>query len=269
MNFWATPLFVVQGTIGGPQLAVNTSNNYVYFVCADYAGNAVWVATSTNHGLTFQNWHGKLARNSLVGPLPQPCPGNPPDCTPLLRARPASDPKGPGHPIRAYTLPIARYNAAANVLGVVWHEREPGNTGNPVITDTSYAYYNDTQWQPAVPLMLNGYYPGHDNFQPALDSDIHGNVWFVWYDTNYAASDKPYIYQRAWSYTTYTGGYVGGTFVGGFKSDPSYNLYASIGDYQDIVSVPNGPYYGRFVHAWVGVPTATLRDDIYISDYHQ
>jgi hypothetical protein len=232
--------------VGGPQVAANTANNYIYLVWADYDSNTVRVATSTDDGLTFpkQNWHDEPARNSLVGPCGS-------GCTPALRSG-----------VRAFTLPIARYNAAAHVLGVAWHEREPGNSGNPVITDAVYAYYNDAQWQPARPLLINRNVSGVDNYQPALDSDVHGNVWFVWYDTNF--DPNGIRYQTFWSYNTYTGGFISGISGGGFQSDPSHNVLASIGDYQDIVSVPNGPYLGLFVHAWVGVPVSTLQDDIYL-----
>jgi hypothetical protein len=167
-SFSQTPLEVLHGTVGGPQAAVNTTNNYTYLVWADYALNAIRVATSTDDGQTFPewNWHSEGARNALVGPCGS-------GCSPVLRT--STNP--PGNAVRTWTLPIARYNQAAHVLGVVWHEREQGNVGNPVITDASYAYYDDTiLWQPAVPLMLNRHVPGVDNFQPSLDSDVNGNV---------------------------------------------------------------------------------------------
>jgi hypothetical protein len=165
--------------------------------------------------------------------------------------------------VRAYTLPIARYNSAAHVLGVVWHEREAGTTGNPAITDTVYAYYDGQQWQAAAPTLINNPFANVDNFQPALEnSAATGNVLIVWYDSG----SDPLRYRTLWGLRSYTGQFLyAGS--GGFLSRPGdLPGLAKIGDYQDIVSVPNGPYGGRFVHAWVGVPASPHQADVYLWD---
>jgi len=267
--------------INNSQVVVDPRSGDVYVLWVDFPSSCIMSARSMDHG------------DSFMAPEQGPCAATGHS---FLVA-----PYSPVHTIQpylrsgviAYTIPIARWNDAKSVIGVVWHEREGIATGTDYTTypptNVYYAYHNDAGWQrssltppscsssPAPlcctvpPCPQNDDYPNSDQFMPALDSDPNGNVTIVWYDTRDDNGGRRYHEYAA--RFTFTGGfYQSNTRVSLFKTDPC--LYTSgpgsvqrtcfIGDYQDIISWPFG-VIPRFLTGWVGIPASGV-GNIYLDD---
>jgi hypothetical protein len=152
--------------------------------------------------------------------------------------------------IRVFTLPMIRYNAYANVLGVVWHQREDNGTTNPVPTDTYYSYFNGSAWLNPVAVSAVA---GVDEFMPALDSDELGYVQITFYSTQGSVGNARYRDWRA--YRLPSGDIVRvNVILESMFSDPTqYTIRSSfIGDYQDVTSI-RGTGQSEIVPAWVGI----------------
>jgi hypothetical protein len=248
---FATPTMPYSGSIGGPQLAVNTSNSNLYLVWADYGCNCLRVSTSTNNG-AFWGTPVSVAPSAgrLIGPMPLPPPPAQVEVPHLANN------------IRVFTLPMARYNPVANVLGVVWHQREDNGTTNPFPTDTYYSYFNGTAW--ATPVAVSAI-AGSDEFMPALDSDTSGNVSITFYSSYGITGNAQYREWRA--FRSFSGAVVtANKALASLWSDPShYTIYPYfIGDYQDGTSI-RGLGYNEYVPAWVGID-AISHGGIYLTD---
>ncbi len=229
---FTTPTTPYFGNIGGPQLAVNSGNSNLYLVWADYAANRVSVSVSTNGG---GSWLAPVSvapsTGSLIGPM-------------------TTDEPHLANGVRVFTLPMARYNPAANVLGVVWHQREDSGTTDPVPTDTFYSYFNGSVW--ATPAAIAAI-PGADEFMPALDSDADGNVSITYYSTYGSTNNAQYLEWRAYRSSTGEVLTPNKRLAGGWSDPLNYTVYPNfIGDYQDATSV-RGLGYDEFIPAWIGI----------------
>jgi hypothetical protein len=241
--------------VGTSQVVVDPRSGDVYVLWVDYASHCIKSARSTDHG------------DSFLAPEQGPCAapghsfllsenGQP---NPVLRSG-----------VRAITIPVARWNDAKSVIGVVWHEREGVATGTTYPpTNVYYAYRSDAGWQGSS--LVNDDYPNTDQFMPTLDSDPNGNVTVMWYDTREDSAGR--LYHEYAGRITFTGGfYQSNVRVSLFKTDPC--LYTSgpgkvpancyIGDYQDMISWPSG-ITPRFLAGWVGIPASGV-GNIYLDD---
>lgn len=231
-NF-SVPATLASGNLGGPQLAVNSANNNLYLVWADYDCNCLRVSTSTNEGTSWSASIGLTPANGyLIGPMPYPN-------QPVL-----------SNGIRIFTLPMVKYNPVASVLGVTWHQREDNGTTNPVPTDTYYSTFNGSTWLSPVVVAATA---GVNEFMPALDSDDDGNVSITYYSTQASTDNARY---REWLAFRVSNGRVirVNRITAPLWSDPHlYTIYPNfIGDYQDGTSIRDMGYR-KYVPAWVGI----------------
>ena len=294
---WSYPAIVASQAGGGymvdkPAIAVSwnsSSLGYVYVTWANLdfnnpAGSSIWVARSTDGGLTFptntvityDNTTGPQvtvnANNGDVhviwvnvtnddirfsmstdlgatfGPHEVISGGN-------LRAENALLNGG----IRASTLPMARYNWVANRLGVVWHAN--GSNGT---TEAYYSYrpcsQNCNYWGWEQPRQVNDSSTG-DQFMPALDYNSAGNVMITFYDRRDDGTQN-LLYQHYVAEVDASGNPLDiNRPVSTFSSDPRVHTsttgYAGfIGDYHDVwtFSYPEGE---RTTSVWIGIPGAT------------
>lgn len=244
---FAAPTALSAGTIGGPQLAVNSGSNGLYLVWADYASNRLFASTSTNNG---SSWGSPVGLTPSVGQLVGPMPAEVPQLS---------------NGIRVFSLPMARYNPVATVLGVTWHQREDTNTTNPVPTDVYYSYFNGSAW--ATPVAVSAI-TGSNEFMPALDSDSSGNVSITFYSTYGSIGNVQYREWRAFRSFSGTVQTANKGLSPLWSNPQNYTIIPHfIGDYQDGTSI-RGVGYDEYIPAWVGIDAGynPAHGDIYLTD---
>ncbi len=244
---FAAPTALFAGTIGGPQLAVNSGSNNLYLVWADYASNRLFASTSVNNG---SSWGSPVGLTPSIGQLVGPMPTEVPQLS---------------NGIHVFSLPMVRYNPVADVLGVTWHQREDTNITNPVPTDVYYSYFNGSAW--ATPIAVSAI-AGQDEFMPALDSNASGYISITYYSTYGSIGNVQY---REWlAYCSFSGAEpMTHERLSPLWSNPhNYTIIQDfIGDYQDGTSI-RGLGYNQYVSAWVGIDASynTAHGDIYLTD---
>ena len=228
---FGTPVLVTTGNIEGPQILVNNYNGYVYAIWMDYTSNTVRMSTSTDSG---QSW--SSPETAATGNM-------------------FSDPNNHlNDGLRAYSLPMARFNWVANKICIVWHERQqPGSS----LADVYYTAKSPSGWQTKV--RINDVQT-NDQFMPALDFDGTGNLIVTFYDRR----DDPnnLLYHEYMAHIDSNGNLLEpNTRVSTFQSNPLNYPHSFIGDYQDIwdQSFSTGEFY---LSGWVGIPSV---GDIYLS----
>jgi hypothetical protein len=228
---FGTPVLVTTGNIEGPQILVNNYNGYVYAIWMDYTLNAVRMSTSTDFGQTWSSPETAATGNMF------------------------SDPNNHlNGALRAYSLPMARFNWVANKICIVWHERQQAGSS---LADVYYTAKSPSGWQAKV--MLNDVQT-NDQFMPALDFDSTGNLIVTFYDRR----DDPnnILYHEYMAHIDSNGNLLEpNARVSTFQSNPQNYPHSFIGDYQDIwdQSFSSGEFY---LSAWVGIPNV---GDIYLS----
>lgn len=244
---------VVTGNVGGPQVAADPSSGTVYVVWADYNGAVIASKASSNYGDSFGGTETVPGSGPyLLGP-PVSCSVPPPTMASGMRA---------------FTLPTARFNAAAGTLAVVWHERESApqliSCSNPPIwttppTNVYFAYRDGGGWHQKV--LVNMDFANTDQFMPAVVADPTGDVIITWYDTRDDGSRG--TYKPFYTYSSFQGTRLMDDFrFANFASNPGVYPFYFIGDYQDVallqsVGIP------VFVASWVGIESGV--GNIYVS----
>jgi len=153
---------------------------------------------------------------------------------------------------------MAKFNPVANRISVVWHELEqPGSS----TADVYYISKSGSKWQPAK-VRINDV-QANDQFMPALDTDLTGNLIVTFYDRR---NDPSNILYQVFSVRIDPNGnrLEPNQPVSTFQSDPRRTSDNFIGDYQDSWSQSySGPYY--YFPASVGIPPGAASADIYVS----
>jgi len=229
------------GIIQGPQIVVNYYYGRVYVLWVDYSLNAIRLSFSDDYGQTWSAPEtgptGNMVSNILLK-------GN----------------------IRANSLPMARFNHAANKICVVWHEYE-GATYN---TDVYYSTKSSSGWLPKKRInddIPDPNYP-KDQFMPALDFDVSGNLVVTFYDRRNDPNNLKYELYMA--RIDSNGNILDvNQRVSNFQSDPQFYTDNTgkanfIGDYHDVWSQP---YAGieYYFSAWIGIPPSNNIGDVYWS----
>ncbi len=224
--------------INGAQVVVSPYSGNVYVIWTDFEINAIQMSTSYNYGLTWT--------------VPEtPASGN--------MLKPADYINGP---MKAGSIPMARFNWVANKVSIVWHECATTFSSYCPDTDVYYMAKSPSGWQPKV--TVNDVTTG-DQFMPALDFDSTGNMIVTFYDRR---DDWQNIGYHLYSARINSGGnrLEPNIRVSTFQSDPRKYPYTVdgkyfIGDYQDVWSQDFGgvEYY---LPSWVGIPDD---GDIWIS----
>lgn len=232
---FGAPVSVAIGNIQGPQIVVSPSSGYVYAIWVDYSLNAIRLSRSADFGQTWSAPETGAQGNMTSGNI--------------------------NGGVRAPTLPMARFNGVANKVSIVWHELEQGSSR----TDVYYTTKSSAGWQTKV--RINDVQT-NDQFMPALDFDLTGNLIVTFYDRR----DDPnnLLYNLYMAHIDSSGNPLQSNgWVSTFQSNP--NFYTSqtgkanfIGDYQDNWSQAfSGIEY--YLPSWVGIPTTTGIGDIYLS----
>ncbi len=161
--------------------------------------------------------------------------------------------------LRAFTVPMARYNWIKNRIEVVWHEFEPDpNAGH---TNVIFASKGTDGW--TGKQVLNDENPGcdTDQFMPAIDFDANGNNVVTYYDRKVNCGNT--IYDLRFVQTDERGNILQApTLASSFESDPQYDpqpnhTWFFIGDYQSIwLDGSNSVFYDT----WIGTPIQPWAD---------
>ncbi len=236
-----TPNPIVTGYIQGPQILVNSNNGYIYVLWTDFNLNAIRMSTSTNFGQNWSSPETAATGNMLSFPSEDHINGN----------------------VKAGSLPMARFNWAANKICVVWHEYQLPRTSPPK-TDVYYTAKGPSGWQAKV--RLNDV-TTNDQFMPGIDFDTTGNLVVTFYDRR----DDPnnLLYHLYMAHINSSGTRLEPTArVSTFQTDPTRytGTYRSfIGDYQDLwyqTGFPSGAWYlsGSVGIAWNSIYNAWWGD---------
>ncbi len=222
---------------------VNYYYGRVYVLWVDYSLNAIRLSFSDDCGQTWSSPEtgptGNMVSNLLLK-------GN----------------------IRANSLPMVRFNHVANKICLVWHERENANFGNN--TDVYYTAKSSYGWQTKVKLNDNVSSPDFptDQFMPALDYDMSGNLVVTFYDRRNDLNNLKYDLYMARIDSNGNRLDVNQR-ISTFQSDSSFSPspwgYGSfIGDYHDVWSqLYLGTEY--YLPAWIGIPPSNNVVDTYFS----
>jgi hypothetical protein len=166
------------------------------------------------------------------------------------------------------SMPMARFNAAARAISVVYAAYGLDGSGNVTTTTDIFYTYGATTWvtpvrvngDPLDPTDPNAARP--DQFLPALDCTSTGNVIVAYYDRREDSANLNY--REYYTYMTY----AGASLQSDFASSVAAMAVASgggtgLGDYQDIW---DDNYYlegERASSAWMsnsGTGTTAVRD---------
>ena len=239
--------YSTQDTINGVQVLVDYYSGYVYVLWIDFSDNTIYMSTSKDMGTTWS------APESVAS-------GKMLNTNAYLNGD-----------VRAGSLPMARYNWVANKICLVWHEWQkdaPSNCnslphGYPgCTTDVYYIAKSPSGWQGKVKISDA---PTNDQFMPALDFDLTGNLTVTFYDRRNDTNNIKY-HQYMAHIDSNGSPLQANTRVSTFQSDPTkYTQYPCfIGDYQDIwdQTISN---VDNYFSAWVGIPVSTGIGDIYLS----
>jgi len=203
--------------VANPQIVVAPGTGYVYVLWVDFGLNQIQMARSTDNGVTFGAHEVAASGTMSTGNL--------------------------NGGIRAETVPMARFNAAANSVDVVWHDN--GANG----TEVEYAYKDTTGWhRPSLPVTQ---FTANDQFMPAIDYNGSGNIVITYYDRHADPTNTAYRAYEA--YLTAQGSRIDANdnWMGGFDSTAS-GTNPFIGDYQ---SVWDWTFAGveKATGSWIGV----------------
>jgi hypothetical protein len=147
---FGAPVAVETGNIQGPQVVISPSSGYVYAIWVDYSLNAIRLSRSADFGQTWSTPETGAMGNMTSGNI--------------------------NGDVRAPTLPMARFNSVANKICIAWHELESAGSTR---TDVYYTTKSPAGWQTKV--RINNIQT-NDQFMPALDYDLTGNLIVTFYD---------------------------------------------------------------------------------------
>lgn len=221
---WDTPVEVGASSNLTDPIVMVAANGYVYVAWPDYAvtPQRIRLARSPDVGTIAGTW--AVDTNGPSGNF-------------VFGGTTASPTQLNGH-LRAFTVPMARYNWITNRVQIVWHDWEPSGSR----TDVRFASKGTNGWSSVQTLNnenLSCSPYTTDQFMPALDFDPNGyavvtfydrqvNCGDTWYDLHFVQLDaNENIVQSS-------------TLVNaGFDSDPAcdpdpYYAYNFIGDYQGV-----------------------------------
>jgi hypothetical protein len=241
-------VYSAQHQINGVQVLVNYYTGDVYVLWNDFTANTIFMSTSQDQGSTWSAPETVASGN--MGNYSAKLNGN----------------------VRAGSVPMARFNWVANKICVVWHEWKqsaPSNcnslpAGYPgCTTDIWYTAKSSSGWQSKVKI---GDSIAQDQFMPALDFDLTGNMTVTFYDRRDDTNNIKYNVYMA-RIDSNGNPLQANTRVSTFQSDPTkYTGYYPdfIGDYQDIwdQTISN---VDNYFSAWVGIPVTSGVGDIYMS----
>jgi hypothetical protein len=233
-------------SVGGPQVVAATAAARIYGIWADYPAGAIRLSSSDDWGGTWTAAAGNPTGRNLMGPINNGGAAN-------YYRYPLYPPDQTNHVV-AYTLPSARFNAAANKVSIVWQER----SADGIYIDVYYAAKIPGGWQ--GPVRVNQV-ASKDQFNPALDLDTSGNLLVTYYST----ANDPYfndLYQSYFTRIDSSGSVLqSDTTIATFFSDPSSltSFQYFLGDYQDAWF--DG---AQWRSVWVGIPSSS-HADIFLS----
>lgn len=232
------------GFVSMSSVIVDPSNGTVYVSWADYTRNQVRLAHSATNGDLSAPW--TMITNGPTGRF----------------IASTTDTLNGG--LRALTIPVARFDAAAHEVVFTWHAREQATQYTDIFFD---AYnVNTGSWlaQPVTVNNENGDCLNHtDQFMPALDYDGSGNVLISYYSRQNNCGDT--VYDEYFSLLSPSGSRIQGpTLASSFQSDAGLNGF--IGDYQDVNGDSIlGSYYTTFYSAWIGNPPPNTYQDVLVT----
>lgn len=165
-----------------PLVVAELTRNYVYLLWLSWATNQIYIARSTDGGLTWGEPEALTAGTAgrpLIGPFHQDSQDV---CLP-----------GATQCFGARSTIMARYNWATHTVGVVWHRRKAGDgqTGETRLpTEVKFAYYDLglQEWSEAKSVSEQA----GAQWNPALDFDSSGRYLVTYYDTRDDASGATY-----------------------------------------------------------------------------
>jgi len=203
--------------VANPQVVVAPGSGAVYVIWVDFGAGDLRMSRSLDFGVTW-GAHEIAGTGVMTGNL--------------------------NGSIRAETVPMARYNSVANSINLVWHDRGANGTA-----EVEYAYKDSTGWhRPALPIVQ---FTANDQFMPALDFNVAGNVVVTYYDRHNDPSN--FVYRAYEAYITSSGSRIDAAdnWMGGFDSTV-FGTNHFIGDYQDVW---DWTYVGgaRATASWIGV----------------
>ncbi len=225
------------------QIAVDPANGNVDVMWVNITNNDIRFAQSTTRGDTF-------------GPHEVAASGN-------LRTRLNQFILNGG--VRAFSVPMARFNWVVNRLMIVWHGTGPNGT------DIFYTYRpcasdcNFWGWRNRVQLNDNS---TNDQFMPSIDFNSAGNVVVGFYDRRNDPGNI--LYDQFFAFVSPDGVAIQSNLrVSTFMSDPRFHnvntgLANFIGDYQDMWddSYLDGE---SATNSWIGIQNSTIIGDIFFS----
>lgn len=235
VNYSQAPATISGFNIHSPTVVVDSSTGYVYLLWISYSDNKIYVAYTTNGGVSFSTpigFDAGSANEPLLGP------GNDSICDNL------------GGPcINARTILSARYNSVNHSIGVVWQRREPVN-GAPapysnVKTDIFFNSYSTTSQEWRGTRKVNHSSSVNDQWNGALDFDDIGYYIVAWYDRRNDPNNRKYeIYATRLTAMGERVEYYGDVLIYGGgslnQSDPTvYEPYQGrilMGEYHDVWS---------------------------------
>lgn len=239
-----TSTVITYDDVQGPQVVVNPTGGTVHCMWLNVNQNDLRSALSTNYGVSFGSHEIAAAGGNLLTR----------DSGIMINGN-----------VRAWSLPMARYNWAAGRVIMAYHGR------NGTSTEVYYVYRpcssscNTSGWE--NPRQINDV-STNDQFIPGIDFNAAGNVVVTFYDRRNDTANVNY--DQYFAYMNSSGVPIHGNVrISTFITDP--RLYTAttgaarfIGDYQDVWDWTYNSGENA-ASAWIGIVPTSGPGNGYIS----